>query len=300
MVRALGRRGAVPSRPPGGRALSPSSCRRPTSPAACTSATRSTIRSRTSSSAARGWTARTRCGWSAWTMPGSPPRWWSSADLNERQQKVRTDFTRDEFVDQGVGVEGGKRRPDHPPAPPPRRQLRLGQRALHHGRGLFEGRAQGVRRALQPRIALSRQAAGQLGPAISRPRSRDLEVETRDTPGKFWTLRYPFADGDGAIEVATTRPETMLADMAVAVHPDDARYTRPHRPDAQAADHRPADPDHRRRTCRSRARQRRGQDHAAATTSTISKSASAPASSPPTCSTCSSGEGEGDARPPTA
>ncbi|MEO7564428.1 MAG: class I tRNA ligase family protein, partial [Sphingomicrobium sp.] len=53
----------------------------------------------------------------------------------------------------------------------------------------------------------------------------DLEVETRDTSGKFWTLRYPFADGKGAIEVATTRPETMLADMAVAVHPRDERYT---------------------------------------------------------------------------
>jgi valyl-tRNA synthetase len=52
----------------------------------------------------------------------------------------------------------------------------------------------------------------------------DLEVETRDVAGKFWTLRYPLADGSGAIEVATTRPETMLADMAVAVHPDDKRY----------------------------------------------------------------------------
>jgi len=52
----------------------------------------------------------------------------------------------------------------------------------------------------------------------------DLEVETRDVQGKFWTLRYPLEDGSGEIHVATTRPETMLADMAVAVHPDDARY----------------------------------------------------------------------------
>ena len=58
-----------------------------------------------------------------------------------------------------------------------------------------------------------------LGTAIS-----DLEVETTDTKGSFWRLRYPLADGSGHIEVATTRPETMLADMAVAVHPDDARY----------------------------------------------------------------------------
>ncbi|MGN6154129.1 MAG: valine--tRNA ligase [Sphingomicrobium sp.] len=52
----------------------------------------------------------------------------------------------------------------------------------------------------------------------------DLEVETKDVQGKFWTLSYPLADGTGAIQVATTRPETMLADMAVAVHPDDERY----------------------------------------------------------------------------
>jgi valyl-tRNA synthetase len=53
----------------------------------------------------------------------------------------------------------------------------------------------------------------------------DLEVETREVKGSFWRLRYPLAEGDGFIEVATTRPETMLADMAVAVHPTDERYT---------------------------------------------------------------------------
>ncbi|HXH00312.1 MAG TPA: class I tRNA ligase family protein, partial [Sphingomicrobium sp.] len=52
----------------------------------------------------------------------------------------------------------------------------------------------------------------------------DLEVETREVQGQFWHLRYPLADGSGHISVATTRPETMLADMAVAVHPDDDRY----------------------------------------------------------------------------
>ena len=52
----------------------------------------------------------------------------------------------------------------------------------------------------------------------------DLEVETKDVQGKFWTLSFPLADIEGAIEVATTRPETMLADMAVAVHPEDERY----------------------------------------------------------------------------
>ncbi|HEY0113074.1 MAG TPA: valine--tRNA ligase [Allosphingosinicella sp.] len=57
------------------------------------------------------------------------------------------------------------------------------------------------------------------GTAIS-----DLEVETREVQGKFWHLRYPLDDGSGFIHVATTRPETLLADMAVAVHPEDERY----------------------------------------------------------------------------
>jgi valyl-tRNA synthetase len=57
------------------------------------------------------------------------------------------------------------------------------------------------------------------GTAIS-----DLEVETKEVQGQFWHLAYPLEDGSGAVHVATTRPETMLADMAVAVHPDDARY----------------------------------------------------------------------------
>ena len=52
----------------------------------------------------------------------------------------------------------------------------------------------------------------------------DLEVETRDIQGKFWHLKYPLEEGSGHISVATTRPETMLADMAVAVHPGDERY----------------------------------------------------------------------------
>ncbi|HEV2567709.1 valine--tRNA ligase [Sphingomonas sp.] len=58
-----------------------------------------------------------------------------------------------------------------------------------------------------------------LGTAIS-----DLEVETKEVQGQFWHFRYPLADGSGRISVATTRPETMLADMAVAVNPDDERY----------------------------------------------------------------------------
>ena len=52
----------------------------------------------------------------------------------------------------------------------------------------------------------------------------DLEVETREINGKFWHFKYPLEDGSGYISVATTRPETMLADMAVAVNGADERY----------------------------------------------------------------------------
>ncbi len=53
----------------------------------------------------------------------------------------------------------------------------------------------------------------------------DLEVDRRETTGSLWYIRYPFADGSGSITVATTRPETMLGDTAVAVNPDDERYS---------------------------------------------------------------------------
>jgi valyl-tRNA synthetase len=52
----------------------------------------------------------------------------------------------------------------------------------------------------------------------------DLEVLSAEEDGHLWHLRYPLADGDGHLVVATTRPETMLGDTAVAVHPDDERY----------------------------------------------------------------------------
>ncbi|NOX80967.1 MAG: valine--tRNA ligase, partial [Deltaproteobacteria bacterium] len=52
----------------------------------------------------------------------------------------------------------------------------------------------------------------------------DDEVEHEPTNGKLYHLRYPYADGSGHVVVATTRPETMLGDTAVAVHPDDERY----------------------------------------------------------------------------
>ena len=52
----------------------------------------------------------------------------------------------------------------------------------------------------------------------------DLEVEQRDTNGKFWYFKYPIQDSDQFLTIATTRPETMLGDTAVAVNPNDERY----------------------------------------------------------------------------
>ena len=58
-----------------------------------------------------------------------------------------------------------------------------------------------------------------LGTAVS-----DLEVDTDEEDGKIWEIRYPLEDGSGSLAVATTRPETMLGDVAVAVNPKDGRY----------------------------------------------------------------------------
>lgn len=52
----------------------------------------------------------------------------------------------------------------------------------------------------------------------------DLEVESEETKGQLWTIRYPLAEGNGSISVATTRPETLLGDVAVSVNPEDNRY----------------------------------------------------------------------------
>src|SRR5438445_10288063 len=58
-----------------------------------------------------------------------------------------------------------------------------------------------------------------LGTAVS-----DLEVDTEEEDGKIWEIRYPLEDGSGSVVVVTTRPETMLGDIAVAVNPKDTRY----------------------------------------------------------------------------
>ncbi|MFQ3901917.1 valine--tRNA ligase [Staphylococcus sp. 50Mo3-1] len=59
---------------------------------------------------------------------------------------------------------------------------------------------------------------------IARTALSDIEVIHEDVEGKFYHFKYPYADGDGFIEIATTRPETMLGDTAIVVNPNDERY----------------------------------------------------------------------------
>jgi len=142
--------------------------------------------------------------------------------LNEKQQK-RTDFTREEFVArvwEWKAESGGEIT----------RQLRRLGCSMDWANERFtmdEGFSKAVLKVFvdlhaQGLIYRDKRLVNWdpgLGTAIS-----DLEVETREVKGSFWQIRYPLADGSGSIIVATTRPETMLADMAVAVHPEDARY----------------------------------------------------------------------------
>ena len=96
-----------------------------------------------------------------------------------------------------------------------------------------------------------------LGTAVS-----DLEVAQEEEDGSMWYIRYPFADGSGHVTVATTRPETLLGDVAVAVDPTDERYTAPGRQDAAAAADRPRDSPDRRRVRRQGLRHGLREDHA--------------------------------------
>jgi valyl-tRNA synthetase len=142
--------------------------------------------------------------------------------LNQKQQK-RTDFTREEFVAkvwQWKEESGGE-------ITQQLRRLGCSMDWANERFTMDEGFSKAVLKVFvdlynQKLIYRDKRLVNWdpgLGTAIS-----DLEVETREVKGSFWQIRYPLADGSGSITVATTRPETMLADMAVAVHPEDERY----------------------------------------------------------------------------
>ena len=92
----------------------------------------------------------------------------------------------------------------------------------------------------------------------------DLEVQQVETKGQLWHIKYPIEGSDEFIVVATTRPETMLGDVAVAVHPENERLQPSDRQGRDPAACRPAHPGHRRYVRRSGKRHRRGENHAGA------------------------------------
>ncbi len=106
----------------------------------------------------------------------------------------------------------------------------------------------------------------------------DLEVEQREMQDTLYMIDYPLASGSGSVTVATVRPETMLADTAIAVNPERRALHATDRRGRDPAARRPTAADHRRRVRQDRLRHRRAEDHARATTRTTSRSAASTAS----------------------
>ncbi len=114
----------------------------------------------------------------------------------------------------------------HRPAQGDGLQLRLRQRALHDGPELRHCGPQGLRRLVQRGLVYRGKRIINWCPRCSTALS-DIEVEHEDVDSHLWHLRYPLKEPVGGIDhvvVATTRPETMLGDTCIAVHPDDERY----------------------------------------------------------------------------
>ena len=144
-------------------------------------------------------------------------------ELQRTEKKSRHDLGREEFlrrVWEWKEQYGGRISEQHKVLG---RLARLAARALHHGRGALPGRARGVRAALRGGAHLPGQAAHQLVPALPHRALRPRGEPRGEPAGELWSIAYPLADGSGEIVVATTRPETMLGDTAVAVHPEDER-----------------------------------------------------------------------------
>ena len=165
---------------------------------------------------------------------------------------------------EGVGVEGRIGRADHQPAEAPRRAPATGRAsASPWTRALSRAVIKVFVDLHRAGADLQGQAAGQLGPEAAdrdlRPRGRS---RSRPRASSGISAIRSKASPDRFIVVATTRPETMLGDTGVAVHPDDERYTDLVGKIRDPAAGRPAAEDRRRRLCRPGDGLRRGQDHA--------------------------------------
>jgi hypothetical protein len=164
-------------------------------------------------------------------MPALPRRsWWSAScrPMGINRHDMGPAEARKNFVDEGVGVEGGAvgQRPS------PTQMRRMGD-----SRGLERASTSPWTRSSRPWSPrplcklvrtgpdLPWQALGELGPGADVGRVRPRSGKR----GRRWlssgTSAYPLSDGSGSLTVATTRPETLLGDVAVMVHPEDERYT---------------------------------------------------------------------------
>ena len=136
------------------------------------------------------------------------------------------------------------------------------RRALHARRGATSARSLKVFVALYEKGYIYRDNYMVNWDPGSRSAISDLEVEEREVTDTLYQIAYPLEDGSGEIVVATVRPETMLADTAVAVHPDDERYTHLIGKTAILPLVGPRAADHRRRLRQAGVRDRRAEDHA--------------------------------------
>ena len=154
-----------------------------------------------------------------------------------------------------LAVEGGIRRHDHAPVAPASARRSTGRASASPWTTGCPRRCDEVFVTLYREGLIYRDRRlvnwdPKLQTAIS-----DLEVENLEVKGSLWYIRYPIEGEPGRfITVATTRPETMLGDTAVAVHPDDARYRRSGRPVRDPAAGRTPSADRRRRLLGSRRR----------------------------------------------
>ena len=152
----------------------------------------------------------------------SPPRPWSRRSCRPRGRHATSSGPRRSSSASGSGASSTARRSSSSTsawAPP----ATTSASASPSTRATSRRSTRSSVRSYEQGLHLPRQLHGQLGPG-SRSAISDLEVVNREVTDTLYSIDYPVEDGDEVLTVATVRPETMLADTAVAVNPDDERY----------------------------------------------------------------------------
>ena len=201
-------------------------------------------------------------------LPGTDHAGIATQNVVERvlakEGKTRFDLGRERFVERVWAHVQRDRRRDPRAAQGHRRELRLEPHLLHARRRPLARGARGVRPAVREGARLSRASTSSTGARAASPRSPTRRRRRRRWTGRSGTSGIRWLDGSGYVTVATTRPETMLGDTGVAVHPDDTRYAALVGQVAAAAAGGPGNPDRRRRRDRPRLRHRRREGDAGA------------------------------------